>query len=198
MISLLKGIIAKKSPEEVIIDVGGVGYGVLVPSSTYFQLPEFGNSVELHIYTHMKENTLELFGFLSGEEKEVFKILLVVSGIGPRASVNILSHISPHDLVAEISSGNLAKKKIPGIGPKLAARITTELKDKIKLLEIKTPVGTVKSGDNDLDDVISVLSNLGYRPNEIDENLHNIKELINDSSNIEEVIKESLKIMKQV
>ena len=195
MISLLKGTIAKKTPEEVVVEVGGVGYGVLVPSSTYYQLPEFGNSVELHIYTHMKENTLELFGFLSSDEKEVFKMLLNVSGIGPRASINILSNISPAELTAGIYSGDLSKKKIPGIGPKLAARITTELKDKVKLLDIARPVS---SGDSDLDDVISVLSNLGYRQNEIDENLQTIKELIINNASIEDVIKESLKIMKQV
>ncbi len=143
----------------------------------------------------MKENTLELFGFISPEEKEVFKTLIGVSGIGPRASINILSNITAGDLIASISSGDLAKKKIPGIGPKLAARITTELKDKIKLLNIEQ---TVKTGDNNLDDVISVLSNLGYRQNEIDENLQTIKELLNNKSSIEEVIKESLKIMKQV
>ncbi|MCH8019331.1 hypothetical protein IH785_05670 [candidate division KSB1 bacterium] len=104
MISLLNGIVAKKTPEEVVVDVGGVGYGVFVPSSTYYQLPEFGNSIQLHIYTYMKENSLELFGFISYEEKEVFKMLLSVSGIGPRASINILSHISPGDLIANISS----------------------------------------------------------------------------------------------
>ncbi|NIP37730.1 MAG: Holliday junction branch migration protein RuvA [Candidatus Dadabacteria bacterium] len=195
MISLLKGTVARKAPEEVVVDVGGVGYGVLVPSPTYFEIPEPGGSIELHIYTHMKENTLELFGFMSPEEKEVFKTLIGVSGIGPRASINILSNISPADLIASISSGDLTKKKIPGIGPKLAARITTELKDKIKLLNIAQ---TAKTGDNNLDDVISVLSNLGYRQNEIEENLQSIKELINNSSSIEDVIKESLKIMKQV
>jgi Holliday junction DNA helicase RuvA len=194
MISLLKGTVARKTPEEVVVDVGGVGYGVFVPSSTYYQLPEFGNSIELHIYTYMKENSLELFGFISSEEKEVFKMLLSVSGIGPRASVNILSHISPGDLITNISSGDLTKKKIPGIGPKLAARITTELKDKVKLLKI---VKAAKTDDN-LDDVISALGNLGYRQIEIDENLQSIKEALNANSSIEDAIKESLKIMKQI
>ena len=113
----------------------------------------------------MKENTLDLFGFISSEEKEVFKILISVSGIGPRASINILSHISPGDLISNISSGDLIKKKIPGIGPKLATRITTELKDKVKLLKIAKASET---GGTKLDDVISVLSNLGYKQNEID------------------------------
>jgi len=193
MISLLNGIVAKKTPEEVVVDVGGVGYGVFVPSSTYYQLPEFGNSVQLHIYTYMKENSLELFGFISYEEKEVFKMLLSVSGIGPRASINILSHISPGDLIANISSGDLLKKKIPGIGPKLATRITTELKDKVKLLKIAKASKT----DNNLDDVISALSNLGYKQIEIDENLQSIKEVLNANANIEDALKESLKIMRQ-
>ncbi len=193
MISLLNGIVAKKTPEEVVIDVGGVGYGVFVPSSTYYQLPEFGNSIQLHIYTYMKENSLELFGFISYEEKEVFKMLLSISGIGPRASINILSNISPGDLIANISSGDLIKKKIPGIGPKLATRITTELKDKVKLLKIAKASKT----DNNLDDVISALSNLGYKQNEIDENLQSIKEVLNANTNIEDALKESLKIMRQ-
>ena len=195
MISLLNGTVASNAPDEVVVDVGGVGYGVFVPSSTYHRLPEVGGSVQLHIYTYMKENTLELFGFISSEEKEVFKILISVSGIGPRASINILSHISPGDLISNISSGDLIKKKIPGIGPKLATRITTELKDKVKLLKIAKPSET---GGTKLDDVISVLSNLGYKQNEIDENMHNIKEALNANRNIEDAIKQSLKIMRQV
>lgn len=194
MISILKGTIAKKKPDEVIVDVGGVGYGVLVPASTYNMLPEFGNPVQLHIYTYMKENTLELFGFISSDEKDVFKMLLGVSGIGPRASINILSHVSPGDLISNISSGDLAKRKIPGIGPKLAARITTELKDKVKLLKI---IRASDAAISNLDDIISALSNLGYKSNEIEENMQKIKEALEQTTNIEDAIKESLKIMRQ-
>ena len=184
MISLLNVIVAKKTPEEVVVDVGGVGYVVFVPSSTYYQLPEFGNSIQLHIYTYMKENSLELFGFISYEEKEVFKMLLSVSGIGPRASINILYHISPGDLIENISSGDLLKKKIPGIGPKLSMRITTELKDKVKLLKIAKASKT----DNNLDDVISALSNPAYRQIDVDETLHSMKEVVSSNENMEDEV----------
>ncbi len=198
MISLLRGTIAKKSREEVIVDVGGVGYGVFVPLSTYHDLPEVGNFTEMNIYTHMKENSLELFGFATKEEKDIFTLLLSVSGIGPKASLNILSHAKPAELVSCILTGNLGKRKIPGIGPKLASRITTELKDKLKSYKIENTSDNFIDSRGYLEDIISALSNLGYKQNEIENNMLKIKEVISKNSNIENALKESLKVMKLV
>ena len=131
MISLLRGKIAEKNLGNIILDVAGVGYGVAVPLPIFYKLPELGAEIELKIYTHIKENSLELFGFLTNDEKGLFLSLIGISGIGPKAATNILSNISAEELIESIQTGDLVKKKVPGIGPKTAARITNELKDKL-------------------------------------------------------------------
>ena len=136
MISLLRGTVADKTLGKVIIDVRGVGYGVTVPLSTYYRLPETGGESELKIHTHMKDSGIELFGFLTEEEKSVFTLLIGVAGIGPKVATNILSNIAPDEFAASVSSGDLARRKIPGIGPKLASRLVTELKDKVGELKM--------------------------------------------------------------
>ena len=195
MISLLRGKIARKSPEELVLDVNGVGYGIVVPLSTFKGLPAIGEIAELNIYTYVKENVLELFGFLSLEEKRMFMLLIGVSGIGPRASISILSNINPPDLVSSIRLGDLGRKKIPGIGPKLASRIINELKDKVKFMEAGETEQD-QAGDK-IKDIISVLINLGYKNNEIDDRITKIKEILNQSDDMEYSLKETLKIMRQ-
>ena len=196
MISLLRGKIARKSPEELILDVNGVGYGIVVPLSTYKSLPAIGDIAELNIYTYVKENGIELFGFLSLEEKWMFMLLIGVSGIGPRASISILSNINTPELVSSIRSGDLDRKKIPGIGPKLASRIINELKDKVKFLESSWDQGQDQPEDK-IKDILSVLINLGYKNNEIDDRITKIKEILNQSDDMEYSLKETLKIMRQ-
>ena len=132
MIARLTGRLATKNPTDVILDVGGVGYQVFIPLSTFYELPERGEPLTLQIYTAMRENALELYGFLSTQEKEIFKLLLSVSKIGPKMAQNILSGIAPQDLTSAILSGDLLKlSTIPGIGKKSAERLVLELKDKI-------------------------------------------------------------------
>lgn len=195
MISLLRGKIAEKSLGRIVIDIHGVGYGVTVPLSTYYRLPERGSETELRIYTHMKEDGIELFGFLTEDERRIFTSLLSVSGVGPRVATNILSSISPGELVLAISSGDLVKKKIPGIGPKLALRLITELKDKVSEIQ---PAGDRGEKIGILEDIISALVNLGYKRNEIDERISRIEEVTSEEKDIEKALKESLKIMRRV
>ena len=195
MIFLLRGKIAEKSLGRIVIDIHGVGYGVTVPLSTYYRLPERGSETELRIYTHMKEDGIELFGFLTEDERRIFTSLLSVSGVGPRVATNILSSISPGELVLAISSGDLVKKKIPGIGPKLALRLITELKDKVSEIQ---PAGDRGEKIGILEDIISALVNLGYKRNEIDERISRIEEVTSEEKDIEKALKESLKIMKRV
>ena len=195
MISLLRGKIAEKSLGRIVIDIHGVGYGVTVPLSTYYRLPERGSETELRIYTHMKEDGIELFGFLTEDERRIFTSLLSVSGVGPRVATNILSSISPGELVLAISSGDLVKKKIPGIGPKLALRLITELKDKVSEIQ---PAGDRGEKIGILEDIISALVNLGYKRNEIDERISRIEEVTSKEKDIEKALKESLKIMRRV
>lgn len=195
MISLLRGKIAEKSLGKIVIDIHGVGYGVTVPLSTYYRLPERGSETELKIYTHMKGDGIELFGFLTEDERRIFTSLLGVAGVGPRVATNILSSISPGELVSAISSGDLVKKKIPGIGPKLASRLITELKDKVSMIQ---PAGDDREKMEILEDIISALINLGYKRNEIDERISQLQEVTSKEKDIEKALKESLKIMRRV
>ncbi|MBI2485723.1 MAG: Holliday junction branch migration protein RuvA [Deltaproteobacteria bacterium] len=195
MISLLRGRIAEKSLGKIVVDIHGVGYGVTVPLSTYYRLPELGDEAQLKIYTHMKDDGIELFGFLTEDERRIFTSLISVSGVGPRVATNILSSISPPELVSAISSGDLVKKKIPGIGPKLASRLVTELKDKVVHFQ---PAGEAVEKAGILEDVISALLNLGYKKPEIDEHIAKLEELTSKEKDIETALRESLKIMRRV
>lgn len=195
MISLLRGKIAGKQLGKVILDVGGVGYGVTVPLSTYYRLEEPGSETELKIHTHMKESGIELFGFLTEEEKAVFTLLIGVSGVGPKVATNILSNISPGEFASAISSGDLARRKIPGIGPKLASRLTNELKDKVSSVPVSEEA---RREAGILEDVISALLNLGYKKNEIDEHISEIENIAARENDIETSLRESLKLMKRV
>jgi len=194
MISLLRGNIAQKSLGRVVIDVHGVGYGVTVPLSTYYRLPETGAEATLEIHTYMKDSGIELFGFLTPDEKEVFSILIGVTGVGPKVATSILSNISPSELAGAVTSGDLAKRKIAGIGPKMASRLTTELKDKLSRFEPSSETG-VESGI--LEDVISALMNLGYKKPEIDERISEIELLTGNQDNLEIALRECLKVMKK-
>jgi Holliday junction DNA helicase RuvA len=194
MISLLRGRIAEKSLGKIVVDVGGVGYGVTVPLSTYYRLAEPGDEAQLKIYTHMKDDGIELFGFLTEDERRIFTSLISVSGVGPKVATNILSSISPSELVSAISSGDLVKKKIPGIGPKLASRLITELKDKVMHFQL---AGQAVEKTGILEDTISALLNLGYKKPEIDEHISQLEEVATRDRDIETALRESLKIMRR-
>jgi Holliday junction DNA helicase RuvA len=168
MIALLTGNIAVKSPDTVILDVNGVGYRVQIPFSTYFALPEEGSRLSLHIHTHVKEDAINLYGFLTQAEKEFFQLLMTVSGVGPKLAKDILSNIQPDELAQALSRGDIVRlNAIPGIGRKTAERLVLELKEKVVKLglaagggKIPAPAGHVSSVR---DDVASALVNLGYK-----------------------------------
>lgn len=194
MISLLRGNIVQKSLGKVVVDVNGVGYGVTVPLSTYYRLPEPGIEVVLEIYTQMKDSGIELFGFITQDEKTVFTILIGVSGVGPKVATNILSNISPSEFATAITSGDLAKRKIAGIGPKMASRLTTELKDKVLSFR---PSSEIHSKSGIVEDVISALMNLGYKKPEIDERIAELEEITSNEINLEVALRECLKVMRK-
>lgn len=164
MIAQLVGALAYKSPEQLIVDVHGVGYQVVVSLNAFYRLPEPGEPVQLLIHTHVREDALQLFGFLERAEKDLFLLLLGVSGIGPRLAVNILSGTPSQELEEALEAGDLVRlQAIPGVGKKTAERLVVELRDKIKLVK----------GARDADDgrrataleaeSVSALVNLGYR-----------------------------------
>jgi len=167
MIAHLHGVLFKKAPQSIIIDVGGVGYEAMVPLSTFYALPDTDEKVGLLIYTHVRDDALTLFGFSTRLEKDLFLMLISVSGIGPKLAVNVLSGIGPADLLQAIAGGDALRiQAIPGVGKKTAERITLELKDRAAkaLGTADIPEITAPSGDDRhiVDDAQSALLNLGY------------------------------------
>ncbi|HTP67766.1 MAG TPA: Holliday junction branch migration protein RuvA [Dongiaceae bacterium] len=163
MIGLLRGRLLEKRPNQVILDVGGVGYLVAVPLSTFAALGELHGEVTLLIHTHVREDALALYGFLSAREKHLFELLLGASGVGPSLALKILSGMNVEELVPAIRTGDLARlTKIPGVGRKTAERMVVELKDKLEAVaaEAEKPAAASPAGVEA--DVRSALINLGY------------------------------------
>jgi holliday junction DNA helicase RuvA len=165
MIAQLTGTLAHKSPEHLIVDVGGVGYQVFVSLNSLYQLPEAGERVRLLIHTNLRENALELFGFADAEERQLFTLLVGVSGIGPRLALNILSGMPVRDLQAAIESSDLVRLvSIPGIGKKTAERLVVEVRDRVKVLQAaRTDAPGAPRADGLEAQAVSALVNLGYR-----------------------------------
>ena len=166
MIAHLRGRISEKHPNRVIVDVAGVGYDVFVPLSTFYGMGEPGADIALRIHTHVREDALQLFGFATSLEQELFERLIGVSGIGPKVALAVLSGIEPKELLRAIERGDLARlTAIPGVGKKTSERIVLELKDRLPRVSADA-VAVGANGDAGatptVDDVISALVNLGY------------------------------------
>jgi holliday junction DNA helicase RuvA len=163
MIGQLRGRLAEKRPNQILIDVGGVGYLVQVPLSSYAALGELHAEVTLLIHTHVREDALALYGFVSSREKHLFEMLLSSSGVGPTLALKILSGMSVEELVPAIRGNDLGRlTKIPGVGRKTAERMVVELKDKLEAVELQTQKPELGSPAGVEADVISALVNLGY------------------------------------
>jgi Holliday junction DNA helicase RuvA len=173
MIAHLQGTLLLKQATSVIVDVGGVGYEVTIPLSTFYDLADLGSPVQLRIYTHVREDTLQLFGFNTARERELFLKIISVSGIGPKLGITLMSGMSADELVGAIRTNNLAKLTlIPGIGRKTAERLVIELREKVAALSSAqleeemsaTPTSTGEpSQDSVRADSLSALLNLGYQ-----------------------------------
>ena len=165
MIAHLRGTLLEKHPNLVIVDTGGVGYEVMIPVSTYSSLPETGTEVQLHIHTHVREDALQLFGFISGADKALFEKLITVSGIGPKLAVTALGGLTAPDLAQAIREGSVEQLvRIPGVGKKTAERMVLELRDKLDLIPgiARAAAASAKSAFNATEeDVISALANFG-------------------------------------
>jgi Holliday junction DNA helicase RuvA len=165
MIAFLRGRVLDKFPNRIILDVSGVGYEVHVPLSTYYEIGEAGSDVSLRVHTHVREDTLQLFGFLTPLEQLLFERLIGISGIGPKLAVSVLSGIDSRELVVAVRRADVARLiRIPGVGKKTAERIVLELKDRLKdVAPAPEAEGAQPStGDRLRNDLISALENLGY------------------------------------
>ncbi len=165
MIAHLRGLLFRKSPNQAIVECGGVGYDVAISVATFSALPAEGKEVKLHVYTKVAEDQLALFGFAEMQEKRLFERLLTISGIGPKLAITVLSGIAADRLVAAIrGADHAALIRIPGIGKKTAERVVLELKDKLDDLAVAPVAGPVRTGNYGEagEDVLSALVNLGY------------------------------------
>jgi Holliday junction DNA helicase RuvA len=195
MFARLTGKLAVKNPDEIVLDVGGVGYQVFIPLSTFYELPERGESLSVQIYTAVRENAIELYGFLTLQEKELFKLLLSVSKIGPKLAQNILSGIAAEDLKTAIITGDILRLNgIPGIGRKTAERIVVELKDKVPKAEAAGQELAALPGEL-LDDALSALLHLGYKRSAAERAVKRALNEVGRDGPLEDVIRISLKYL---
>ncbi|MGD2125923.1 MAG: Holliday junction branch migration protein RuvA [Desulfobacteraceae bacterium] len=199
MIAHLNGILQRKAPNAVIIDNAGIGYEVNVPLSTFYALPEKDERVSLHIYTHVREDALILFGFQTILEKDIFMMLISVSGIGPKLAINILSGIGPDDLLEAMARGDAARmQSIPGVGKKTAERIALELREKALKMRGESeflPAQVITDEDKRArEDAISALSNLGYPAKSARKAVDRACAVIKEAD-LEALIKEALRIL---
>lgn len=161
MIGRLTGRLASKAPDQILLDVAGVGYLVHIPLSTFYELPEVEKPASLWIHTHVREDALSLFGFLTERERSLFLLLLGVAGIGPKVALTVLSGIPPSELVAALRKQDVRRLvAVPGVGKKTAERMVLELSEKVAAFAEEAPPETTAVA---AEDVISALVNLGYR-----------------------------------
>jgi len=163
MIAQLRGTLADKRPNQVLVDVGGVGYLVHIPVSTFYALGDLHSNVTLLIHTQVREDAIALYGFLSSREKHLFELLISASGVGPVLALKILSGMSVDDLVPAVRAGDLVRlTRIPGVGRKTAERMVVELRDKLAAMETPETARQPVATSGTAADVVSALLNLGY------------------------------------
>jgi Holliday junction DNA helicase RuvA len=163
MIAFLRGRLLSKSPNQAIVECAGVGYDATISVATFTSLPPEGAEARLHIYTHVREDQIALFGFAEAKEKRLFEKLLTISGIGPKLAITVLSGIDADRLVAAIRAGDHATlTRIPGIGKKTAERVVIELKDKLDDMAVAPSAAAATNYGPAGDDALSALVNLGY------------------------------------
>jgi Holliday junction DNA helicase RuvA len=200
VIARLEGLLLEQHPTRVVIDVGGVGYDVHIPLSTFTELPDPGKRVALHIHTHAKEGSLQLFGFASRAERAAFELLLRASRVGPRLAQTVVSGITPLALLDAIRSGDVAAlRSVPGIGTKLAERILVELRDRAP--ELAAAIGDAPSqrpgpaaADPAREETLSALLNLGYPRGQAERAVAAARERLGEPAPLEALVREALRV----
>jgi len=200
MIAMLSGKIAYKGISHIVVDVGGVGYRVFIPLTTFYVLPEAGEMVSLHIHTSVKEDAIHLFGFYTQQERELFQLMISVSGIGPKIAMGVLSGISAQELLEAISGGHVSKLiTVPGVGRKMAERLILELKEKVikKMAADSIPASDTRKNLSDAmrEDVLSALVNLGYKQSTAKDAIDKAARDLADEPAMDQLLKKALKIL---
>jgi Holliday junction DNA helicase RuvA len=197
MISHLRGAILEKHPNRVVVETGGVGYEVTIPVSAYSSLPEAGTEVRLHIHTHVREDALALFGFITLGDKMVFEKLISVSGIGPKLAITVLSGLAAEDLAAAIRSGSVEQLvRIPGVGKKTAERMIVELRDKLDLVGPQSRPAEPRTARSAVEEeVISALMNFGAKRASAEEAILKARSA-SESNDFDDLFRRALKLVR--
>ncbi len=196
MIAMLEGALAEKSPDEVVLDVGGVGYEVRVPLTTFVALPDAGKTVRLRIHTHVREEALQLYGFLRDDERALFRQLLGISGVGPRVALAILSGLPVEQLMGAIRDGDVRRLTgIPGVGKKTAERILIDLRDRVDAIAAASGEPAAGPGDGDVSAAtVGALLNLGYPQAHAERAVRAALEELGRDVTLENAIREALRV----
>ena len=201
MIAQIHGILVYKSLDYLVVDVNGVGYKIHTPLSTFYQLPDIDSTVKLNTYTHVREDLFHLYGFLTKEERDLFQLLIGVSGIGPKLAINIISGIPANVLCKALSEGDISKlSAAPGVGKKTAERMVLELRDKIGTISLsdEPPVAIEKYSEKIERDVISALINLGYKKAVAEKALETTKNTLTaETLVLEDLLKGALRVLSK-
>jgi len=197
MIAQVRGRLIQKDPGSVVVEANGIGYQVFVSLTTFYELPDLEQLVILHTHTHVREDVLQLFGFSTPLEKELFQILIGVTGIGPKLALNILSGITPAELLQSLDQRDMNRlQSVPGIGRKMAERMVLDLQEKARKIGLRAclPASEPRPADGLAEDVISALLNLGYKRAQAEKAVERILRQGADFT-LEEALKETLKIL---
>jgi Holliday junction DNA helicase RuvA len=199
MIARISGILIQKSVTHCVVDVHGTGYRIIVPLSTFYELPKEDQPVVLHVHTHVREDAISLYGFHTREEREVFQMMISVSGIGPKLAVNILSGIAAGELVRAVTEEDLKRLTgIPGVGKKTAERMILELKDKAAKLgrdDVTVCTVAVKTADQVKEDALSALVNLGYKGSAVKDIVDRIMKEAPETPSLDQLLKQALRTL---
>jgi Holliday junction DNA helicase RuvA len=199
MIARISGILIQKSVTHCVVDVHGTGYRIIVPLSTFYELPKEDQPVVLHVHTHVREDAISLYGFHTREEREVFQMMISVSGIGPKLAVNILSGIAAGELVRAVTEEDLKRLTgIPGVGKKTAERMILELKDKAAKLgrdDVTVCTVAVKTGEQVKEDALSALVNLGYKGSAVKDVVDRIMRNAPETPSLDQLLKQALRTL---
>ena len=190
MIGSLRGSLREKTPEYVIVDVGGVGYQVCLPLPSFYEIGELGDEVVLRIYTHVRDDALQLYGFKDLPQQRLFEHLISVAGIGPKLAITILSGMETEVLIGAIVDSDIARlSTIPGVGKKTAERMALELKEKVDDL---VPVTSAAGPRGLRQDVLSALENLGYRPRDAERAFDKVED---PADQFEDLLRQTLRVL---
>jgi Holliday junction DNA helicase RuvA len=198
VIARLSGIIIEKSVMNCLVDVHGAGYLVIIPLSTFYELPEIGSQVILKTYMHVREDAISLYGFLTDEERDAFQMMISISGIGPKLAINILSGITAGEWFRAVAGEDIKRLTvIPGIGRKTAERMILELKEKVARLSIERfpSSKTVSATAQIKEDALSALVNLGYKGSTAKEAVEKIVKEGKEFLSIDQILKEALRLL---